>query len=95
MLLKLIAQRPWQFEGQTFNVKHNDVMGRGEHANFIMMLPDISRNHCKFFKDQHGVWWIQDLQSTNGTRLNGKKVGTHLLKKGDHVRIGAFEFVID
>jgi pSer/pThr/pTyr-binding forkhead associated (FHA) protein len=37
----------------------------------------------------HGLWYIEDLGSTNGTWLNGRRIGgPQRLKKGDKIRIG-------
>jgi pSer/pThr/pTyr-binding forkhead associated (FHA) protein len=52
---------------------------RDEHA---------SSHHC-LFQSAHGLWYVEDLGSTNGTFLNGRRVITaQRLKRGDKVRIG-------
>jgi pSer/pThr/pTyr-binding forkhead associated (FHA) protein len=47
----------------------------------------VSRRHARItFRD--GVWMIQDLSSTNGTTLNGERVGRATLRPGDILRLG-------
>lgn len=53
--------------------------------------PGTSRRHCKFVTGHGGSLSLQDLASTNGSRLNGEAVvagSTSPLKDGDEVMIG-------
>ena len=54
----------------------------------------ISRRHAELTPD-NGKWYIRDLQSSNGTFINGIRVTTErrLLRPGDQVRTGASLFV--
>ena len=52
----------------------------------------ISRNHARVYQ-QAGHWIIQDLGSTNGVWVNGKRTGLNLLQDGWQLRIGGVEFV--
>jgi diguanylate cyclase (GGDEF)-like protein len=65
-------------------------VGRDETAGAELVLPDpsVSRNHCRFFVDDHGSAWVQDNGSTNGVQVNGAGVQRHRLKHGDKVRLG-------
>ena len=45
--------------------------------------------HHAVFQFAHGLWWVEDLGSTNGTWLNNRRIyNAQRLKKGDKVRIG-------
>jgi pSer/pThr/pTyr-binding forkhead associated (FHA) protein len=47
-----------------------------------------SNNHARF-QIAHGLWYVKDLGSTNGTWLNGRRIhAAQRLKKGDKVKIG-------
>lgn len=52
----------------------------------------ISRNHARVYQ-QAGHWIVQDLGSTNGVRVNGKRTGLNLLQDGWQLHIGSVEFV--
>lgn len=57
-------------------------------------LPDteVSRQHAVIHAKDN-MWVIKDLGSTNGVIVNGKKVEHALLKNGDSIAIGPFQFV--
>lgn len=57
-------------------------------------LPDteVSRQHA-VINAKDNMWLIKDLGSTNGVIVNGKKVEHALLKNGDSIGIGPFQFV--
>jgi pSer/pThr/pTyr-binding forkhead associated (FHA) protein len=45
--------------------------------------------HHALFQFAHGYWFVEDLGSTNGTWLNGRRIyAAQRLKKGDKIRIG-------
>jgi len=64
----------------------------GRHPDNQIVFNDdgLSRKHCVFERKPNG-WWIQDLGSRNGTRLNGDKVASAVLASGDVVRVGVLE----
>ena len=46
-------------------------------------------SHHAVFQFAHGLWYVEDLGSTNGTWLNNRRIyNAQRLKKGDKVRIG-------
>ncbi len=52
----------------------------------------VSRRHCCFFLDGEEVW-LQDLQSTNGTYLNGKRmVAPEVVREGDRITLDSYSF---
>jgi len=60
---------------------------------------DISRYHCYFDIDPPYVW-LRDLDSTNGTFINGRKIGRskdllELVHHGDTVRVGKIELFVE
>ena len=67
--------------------------------SFDPSLPDegISREHAILVYDEDGdEFSIEDLQSTYGTKVNGKRVRATALQAGDEIQIGrtVFEFHI-
>lgn len=64
------------------------VIGRGAACDLVIDEDGISRRHARFFFED-GTWFVEDLGSTNGVRVNGTKVaGRFCIKNGD--RIGLF-----
>ena len=62
-------------------------MGRRESCDVPLRFPDISGRHCQLaFKG--GYWYIKDLGSTNGVKVNGTRVLNKLLHPNDEITIG-------
>lgn len=65
----------------------------GRDASCQCILPDatISAQHARL-SFHHQQWWIEDLNSTNGTFIHEEAVSTPaVLTSGDHVRCGRVE----
>src|SRR5262249_377248 len=67
------------------------TLGRHSGCDVRLPLPDISRHHCSFTYE-NGSWFVMDLQSTNGTYVNGTGVNRAQLKNSDLLSIGGFKF---
>ncbi|MGH3200853.1 MAG: FHA domain-containing protein [Streptosporangiaceae bacterium] len=60
----------------------------GRQGNLVV-ADDHASNHHARFQFAHGIWWVEDLKSTNGTWLNGRRMfAAQRLKKGDKIKIG-------
>ena len=83
--------------GLTFRMLPNTLktMGRAPRADFVVDAALVSRVHCRFTLDQSGQLEIEDLGSTNGTFVNGRKVGKMVLNDGDKLTVGRVEFVVN
>jgi diguanylate cyclase (GGDEF)-like protein len=68
------------------------ILGRSEDCHIVLDEPTVSRKHAKIWFSE-GFFHIQDLQSTNGTRLNGKAIKSAGLKSRDHITIGLFHLI--
>lgn len=77
-------------QGATFTVELSDsetLIGRSHVSDVRLTDPSISRDHAAIsWEGDH--YTIEDLQTTNGTRLNGKRVRSGELADGDVVQIG-------
>ena len=87
------------FEGMSFDLDLEETLiGRNPNTNITLLDEGISREHAVILKDEDsGVYTIEDLQSTNGTKVNGKRVRSATLSTGDLIELGKtrFEFLID
>ncbi len=71
-----------------FELKHKiTVIGRGTDADIRLTDQAVSRRHAEI-RIVNGATMLNDLQSTNGTTLNGVTVTTTPLSDGDEIRIG-------
>jgi pSer/pThr/pTyr-binding forkhead associated (FHA) protein len=67
------------------------TIGRLPECDIVVADPKASRRHAEIRPAGNGFLLV-DLQSTNGTRVNGSVVGEHILVDGDRVGVGATEF---
>ena len=68
------------------------VVGRDLSADFVLDDHLVSRRHFRVFPEG-GAWVLEDLRSTNGTRVNGFQAERHPLVDGDRIRVGSTELV--
>jgi pSer/pThr/pTyr-binding forkhead associated (FHA) protein len=55
----------------------------------LAVADEFASNQHARFQMAHGLWYVKDLGSTNGTWLNGRRIhAPQRLKKGDKVKIG-------
>ena len=80
---------------QTFRILPGGVrtIGRASGADFIVDAPLISRVHCRLTALPDGGLEVVDLESTNGTFINGERIQTGRLKSGDRLGVGRVELV--
>jgi hypothetical protein len=65
------------------------TIGRGRQADVVLSDPNVSRQHAEI-RPRGGSWVINDLGSTNGSQLNGRRVeGSEVLRPGDEIELGA------
>jgi hypothetical protein len=64
-----------------------NVIGRGTEADIRLPDTGVSRKHVDVVLDG-GVATVEDLGSTNGTLINGRRVSRQALADGDVIRIG-------
>jgi len=70
------------------------ILGRESSCNFPIQDETISSRHARF-SFHHNQWWLEDLNSTNGTYLNDDRVFTPtVVISGDEVRCGQIELKI-
>jgi len=65
-------------------VKESVIVGRRPEADIRLEIPNISGRHAEL-RLQRGHWWVIDLDSSNGTKVNGDKIKKKKLAPGDEV----------
>lgn len=68
-------------------------IGRAPDNDLVIDNPTISSKHARIYT-YLTVSYIEDLKSTNGTYVNGKRIQKHILKAGDAVSLGKYELLL-
>jgi len=64
------------------------IVGRDNDAGLVVSRSSVSRQHARLFIDDDGNWWVEDLNSTNGTFVNEARIHAQQLTDSDQVRFG-------
>ena len=84
------TNREWRVTIESFPF----IVGRAEDCDLKLTDKRISGRHCEIRRSGDYLW-IRDLESTNGTFVNNKKIKqAELLEPGDIISIGLFKFFI-
>ncbi|MEM1058359.1 MAG: FHA domain-containing protein [Verrucomicrobiota bacterium] len=84
-----------EFQGVVYELNGSPLtLGRVEGNSLEIGHNSISGSHAELTFDQND-YVVRDLDSTNGTRVNGERVTEQKLRKGDVVRFGNIEFTYD
>ena len=84
------AEAPFAFRILPGSIK---TVGRAPRADFIVDAPLVSRLHCRLTAGAAELE-VVDLESTNGTFVNGERVERAMLKTGDRLGVGRVELTI-
>jgi hypothetical protein len=71
------------------------TLGRSKECECVFNDPNISRKHAQLRRNSSGDWQIVDLRSTNGIKVNGRRVDSSRLAPGDEVSLGTTTFTFD
>lgn len=82
-------------DDQVFRVLPGGVrtIGRSSRADFVVDAALVSRIHCRLTALPDGELEVRDLDSTNGTFVNGQRIGIVRLASGDRLQVGRVELV--
>lgn len=82
------------FEGMSYELASDETLiGRNPTTDITLLDEGISREHALILYDERQAGYtIEDLQSTNGTKLNGKRERSANLADGDEIQLGHTRF---
>ena len=69
------------------------TIGRDPSCTVLLPCPRVSRWHCELTLEG-GHWYITDLESKNGVRVNGARLRRKVLEEKDKVSIGTHHFIM-
>ena len=81
------AAEPFVFRILPGNIK---TIGRARRADFIVEAPLVSRLHCRLTAGASELE-VVDLESTNGTFVNGERISRVTVRSGDRLGVGRVE----
>ena len=79
--------------GRTHNVNERRVvLGRSRECDIQLNDANVSRKHAEV-RQEGATYWVVDLDSTNGTEVNGERVERAKLSDGDRITLGGTDVV--
>lgn len=72
------------------DLRQEMAIGRTEGNDLILNHPSVSRKHARL-ENRGDKWWIVDLKSTNGVKVNGNLVTESAVNAGDKIHIGSVQ----
>jgi hypothetical protein len=70
------------------------VIGRSRDCDVVVSDPNVSRRHAELRRDDNG-WHAVDLGSTNGVKVNGRRVDQVVLRDGDRITVGVSDLTFE
>ena len=81
------------FDGERREIdKRKFVIGRSRDCDIQLGDANVSRRHAEL-RQEGAAYWIVDLDSTNGTEVNGRRLKRAKLKPGDQITLGSTRLV--
>lgn len=81
--------------GAPIPLREQLTLGRDPRNALVLSMPQVSTCHA-VIRHTEGRWVVEDLQSTNGTWLNGQRVrGPEPLRDGDLLHVGPIGFRVE
>lgn len=93
---KLIIQRDTEVVQTVQLSRERLTLGRHRHNDIVLSHPTVSGEHAVIETIANDSF-LEDLSSTNGTFVNGHRIGKHFLQHGDKISLAKFqiEFIAD
>jgi len=92
-LSKIVLSSDGKSAGELHLVPGRKVVGRTPDNDLQIDSKFISRHHCQIITGSDGVTVVEDLNSTNGMVVRGKRVRRHTLRDGDVITMGQHEML--
>ncbi|HLA73785.1 MAG TPA: AAA family ATPase [Steroidobacteraceae bacterium] len=93
IISKVILSTDGTAAGELHLVPGRKVVGRTPDNDLQIDSKFISRHHCQLITGSDGITVLEDLNSTNGIVIRGKRVRRHTLRDGDVITMGQHEML--
>jgi hypothetical protein len=74
-------------------LKKNLLVGRRESCDVVLRFANVSAHHCQLMIVS-GYWYVRDLKSKNGVKINGVRVAERRVDPGDTLSIAKHNYEI-
>lgn len=75
-------------------LKKDLLLGRRESCDVVLRFANVSSQHCRL-ECHGGYWYVRDLNSKNGTRVNGVRISEKLIQPGDVLRVAKHQYRVE
>jgi len=74
-------------------IKKDLLIGRRESCDIVLRFANVSAHHCQLYVNG-GYWYVRDLKSRNGTKVNGMPVTEKRMDPGDEVSVAKHKYEV-
>jgi pSer/pThr/pTyr-binding forkhead associated (FHA) protein len=76
-------------------VKRSLLVGRRESCDIVLRFANVSAHHCQLTLND-GYWYVKDMQSRNGVKVNGVRIGANekRLDPGDELAVAKHNYEV-
>ncbi len=74
--------------------KDRILVGRRENCDIVLRFPNVSSQHCRLTLEQ-GYWFVKDLDSRNGTKVNGQRITRKRLDPNSTLTVAKHQYTIE
>lgn len=75
-------------------LKKQLLVGRRESCDIVLRFANVSAHHCQLYVNG-GYWYVRDMQSRNGVKVNGIKVQEKRIGPGDKVSVSKHNYELE
>ncbi len=75
-------------------LKKQLLIGRRESCDIVLRFANVSAHHCRLILNG-GYWYIRDMQSRNGVKVNGIKVQEKRVDPGDTLSVAKHDYELE
>jgi adenylate cyclase len=74
-------------------LKKQLLVGRRESCDIVLRFANVSAHHCRLMLNG-GYWYVRDMQSRNGVKINGVRVQEKRVDPGDIVSVAKHDYEV-
>ncbi len=69
------------------------LVGRRESCDIVLRFANVSAHHCQLVLSG-GYWYVKDLKSSNGVKVNGVRIAERRIDPGDTLSVGKHNYTV-